>query len=152
QPRSWSLVVGRWSLVVGRWSLVVGRWWRTNDSDHVTYKLCHMRAAVVLLLCLASAAAACRRAVHERRLPLHGQVQSLEPQRRLVTLKHDEIKGFMPAMTMPYEVEERKALDGLAPGDVIDATLVVMLNGAHLTGIRKVGTAPLDAPPPEAPN
>ena len=44
--------------------------------------------------------------------------------KKLVTIKHEEVKGFMPAMTMPYEVKDAKALDGLAPGDLINATLV----------------------------
>ena len=30
---------------------------------------------------------------------------------------HEEIKGFMPAMTMPHEVRDLKVLDGLVPGD-----------------------------------
>ena len=69
-----------------------------------------------------------------------------------MTVKHEEIKGFMPAMTMPYEVADAKALDGLAPGDLINAKLVVFSNGAHLVEIKKVGTAPLEKPPAEAPN
>jgi protein SCO1 len=94
---------------------------------------------------------ACGGAADKRTFPLHGQVQSLEPGRKSVVVKHEEIKGFMPAMTMPYEVQEAQALTGLAPGDLIDATLVVISNGAYLTNIRKVGQAPLDKPPPEAP-
>ena len=31
----------------------------------------------------------------------------------------------MPAMTMPYKVKDAKQLDGIAPGDLINATLVV---------------------------
>ena len=58
----------------------------------------------------------------------------------------------MPAMTMPYEVEDVKALETLAPGDLINSSLVVFSNGAHLTTIKKVGTAPLEQPPVEAPN
>ena len=45
----------------------------------------------------------------------------------------------MPAMTMPYKVQDAKLLDGLAPGDLINATLVVVSNGAYLTTIKKVG-------------
>jgi hypothetical protein len=69
-----------------------------------------------------------------------------------VTVKHEEITGFMPAMTMPYEVADAKALDGLAPGDLINAKLIVFSNGAHLVDIRKVGTAPLEKPPADVPN
>jgi protein SCO1/2 len=111
-----------------------------------------MRAFVVLSLSLALASAACSKAPDQRTFTLQGQVQSLDTPRKLVTVKHEEITGFMPAMTMPYEVADAKALDGLAPGDLINAKLVVFSNGAHLVDIKKVGTAPLEKPPAEAPN
>jgi protein SCO1 len=94
---------------------------------------------------------ACSSRSDERSYALRGQVLALDAARQSVTIKHDEIKGFMPAMTMPYDVQNAKALDGLSPGDIVDATLVVFSNGAHLTSIKKVGTAPLPPPPPDAP-
>jgi protein SCO1/2 len=111
-----------------------------------------MRAHIVFSLCLALALSACNKQPDERTFTLQGQVQSLDPARKIVVVKHGEIKGFMPAMTMPYEVQEAKALDGLAPGDLVNATLVVLSNGAYLTNIKKVGTAPLEKPPDETPN
>jgi protein SCO1/2 len=87
----------------------------------------------------------------KRTFVLQGQVQSLGPARKSVVVKHEEIKGFMPAMTMPYEVQDANALNGLAPGDLINATLVVISNGAYLTDIKKVGQAPLEKPPADAP-
>lgn len=107
---------------------------------------------MVFSVCLALALSACNKQPDERAFTLQGQVQSLDPAMKIVVVKHGEIKGFMPAMTMPYEVQEAKALDGLAPGDLISATLVVLSNGAHLTNIKKVGTAPLEKPPAEAPS
>ncbi len=86
----------------------------------------------------------------DRRFMLQGQVQSIDAPRKLVVVKHEEIKGFMPAMTMPYEVEDAGALSALAPGDLITSTLVVFSNGAHLTNIKRVGTAPLEAPPAQS--
>jgi protein SCO1/2 len=100
---------------------------------------------------LALVAAACS-TPDQRTFTLQGQVLSLDSARKILVVKHEEIKNFMPAMTMPYEVQDVKALDGLAPGDLVNATLVVFSNGAHLTAIRKVGTAPLETPPAEAPN
>jgi protein SCO1/2 len=64
-----------------------------------------------------------------------------------VTLKHDDIPGFMPAMTMPYFVKNHRGLDGLAPGDIVDATLVVKGNEVYVEAIRKAGHAAL---PPDA--
>jgi protein SCO1/2 len=40
----------------------------------------------------------------------------------------------------------------LKAGDLINATLVVVSNGAYLSTIKKVGEAPLEKPPAEAPN
>jgi protein SCO1/2 len=103
-----------------------------------------MRSLSVLLMVLSIAGASCGTRSDERRYSLHGQVLSLDASRKSITLKHDEIKGFMPAMTMPYEVREEKALEGLAPGDVLDATLVVFTNGAYLTDVNRTGSAPLE--------
>ncbi len=102
---------------------------------------------VVFALCAIVALASCASPTTERRYQLDGQVVALEPARKLVTVNHGEIKGFMPAMTMPYDVQDAKLLDGLAPGDLINATLVVYSNGAYLTAIKKTGTKPLEKPP-----
>ena len=94
---------------------------------------------------------ACGNKPDERSYTLQGQVLSLDLAHKTVTVKHEEIKGFMPAMTMPYEAKDVKLLDGVAPGDLINATLVVFSNGAHLTSIKKVGSAPLEKQPADAP-
>ena len=109
-----------------------------------------MRAQLVLALSLA-AVLSCSRPPEQRSYALQGQIQSIDAPRKLLIVKHEEIKGFMPAMTMPYEVQDTKALDTLAPGDLINSRLVVFSNGAHLADIKKVGTAPLERPPAEAP-
>jgi len=106
---------------------------------------------ICLTLLLTLAAGACGTRQDRRSFPLHGQIQSIDAPRKLLIVKHEEVKGFMPAMTMPYEVEDPSAITQLAPGDLIDSTLVVYSNGAHLTQIKKVGTAPLEKPPAEAP-
>jgi len=111
-----------------------------------------MRSHIVFSLCLALAAAACRTPASERSFTLQGQVLSIDAPRKIVVVKHEDIKDFMPAMTMPYEVKEARLLEGLAPGDLITATLVVFSNGAHLTAIKKVGSAPLEQPPTAAAN
>jgi len=105
----------------------------------------------ILIAPLLLAAGACGNRADQRTFTLQGQVQSIDAPRKLVVVKHEEIKGFMPAMTMPYEVEDPAVLTQLAPGDLINSTLVVFSNGAHLTRVKRVGTAPLEKPPAEAP-
>jgi protein SCO1/2 len=78
--------------------------------------------------------------------PLKGQVISISADRSEATIKHEEIPGYMSAMTMPYKVPEAAALEGVQPGDLIEATVVVEPAGAHLERVTKVGQAPLPAP------
>ncbi len=86
---------------------------------------------------------------NERTFALHGQVQSITPDRQEALVKHGEIKGLMPAMTMPYRFGTKAELDALKPGDLIDGTLVIEQNDAFLTGVKKTGEAPIEKPPAE---
>jgi protein SCO1 len=95
-------------------------------------------------------AAACSPRTADRTFPVEGQVIAITPDRSEATVKHGEIKGLMPAMTMPYKIKERTELSAIKPGDVIDATLVLLENDAYLTKVRRIGEAPLEAPPAEA--
>jgi protein SCO1/2 len=96
-------------------------------------------------------AAACAAPAPKNTYTLHGQVLAIDTPRKTLNIKHGDIKGLMPAMTMPYTVRDTTLLTGLSAGDLIDATLIVESNDAYLSTIRKTGSAPLDAPPPEAP-
>jgi protein SCO1/2 len=80
-----------------------------------------------------------------RHYPLKGQVLAVDASVPEVTVKHEDIPGFMPAMTMAYRVPDRTLLDGLTPGDLITATLAVRDTEAHLEEIRKVGHADVAA-------
>jgi protein SCO1/2 len=83
-----------------------------------------------------------------RTYQLTGQVLVIKPEAREVLVKHDDIPGFMPAMTMPYTVNTVAILRNLEPGDLIRAELTVARDGSHLSAIARTGTAPLpeDAP------
>jgi len=89
--------------------------------------LTERRLAPILLACLL--APACQRqakAPGEQRYPLAGRVVKVDSAERTITIDHQDIPGFMPAMTMPFVVLERDvALLGRAgPGDSVTATLV----------------------------
>jgi Cu/Ag efflux protein CusF len=42
-----------------------------------------------------------------------------------VAVKHGDIPGFMPAMTMDYPVENREVLSRISVGDEIAATVYI---------------------------
>jgi protein SCO1 len=96
-------------------------------------------------------AAACNQTEPNRTFALQGQVLSIDAPRKTLTIRHDEIKGLMPAMTMPYSVRDENVMGGIAAGDLITATLVLESNDAYLSTIHKTGQASLPAPPAEAP-
>jgi protein SCO1/2 len=98
---------------------------------------------IIVLLALA---AACSRGPQPRQYELRGQILGIQPDTREVLIKHEDIQGFMPGMTMPFKVQDEKLLKGLAPGDLVSATLVVAETNAHLSTIKKTGHAELEVP------
>ena len=89
--------------------------------------------------------AACSTEPPAQQYELKGQILGIEPTRNEVLIRHDAIKGFMPAMTMPFTVKETALLSGKQPGDLVTATLVVTETTAHLSSLSRTGHAPLDA-------
>jgi protein SCO1 len=84
---------------------------------------------LLLLTCLCFTASCRRNRANEKRYDLKGKVVVVEPDKHLVTVSHDDIKGYMPAMTMPFTVPGESDLQILAPDDQITATLVI--DGSH---------------------
>lgn len=102
------------------------------------------RLFISFLLACVCFNASCWRNSNEKRYDLKGRVVVVEPEKHLVTVSHEEVKGFMPAMTMPFTVRSESDLQILAPEDQITATLVV--DGSHswledLIIVRQSGNA-----------
>jgi protein SCO1 len=99
------------------------------------------------LLIVLGLAAGCR--PEARQYPIRGQILAIGSTRTdgrtEVTVKHEDIPGFMPAMTMPYAVKDRGLLARLAPGDLFDGKLVLEGSDVYLSAIAKRGHAPLPA-------
>src|ERR1044071_817406 len=93
---------------------------------------------------VAIAVSACSRTPPAKEYQLTGQILDMKTETNEVLVKHEDIPGFMPAMTMPYKVEDGKLLADKQPGDLITATLVVGETEAHLSRIDKTGHAPVE--------
>ena len=102
--------------------------------------------AFFLILSLVMAACGGGASAERKEYRLEGQVLSVQPDHKQAVIRHEEIRGFMSAMTMPYDVKDPKEYESLAPGDLVTATLVVEPTKAYLEGVKKVGSAPLEAP------
>lgn len=87
-----------------------------------------VRLPILLLSVLISLGlvSACRRPKNTgSRYDFKGKVVSVEKDKQQVTVSHEEVKGYMPAMIMPFKLKDAWPLDVLGPGDQIAATLVV---------------------------
>lgn len=105
-----------------------------------------MRISAGFCLGVALLVGACGGPSDRREYKLQGQILTITPDHREANIKHEDIPGFMSAMTMPYKVRDTKEFEPLVPGDLINATLVVVSNDAYLKGVNKVGNAPLERP------
>src|SRR5512138_3452160 len=111
---------------------------------------------VSIALAVAVASAGCGQARQSREYPLKGQILAIgaarNDGRRELSVKHEDLPGFMPAMTMAYFVRTPALLDGLVPGDFITARLVVNGGEIYLDQVAKTGHAnlPADAKPVKA--
>lgn len=102
-----------------------------------------MRTRSIIALAAAIIGAACAAPAETRSYQLTGQLLVVKPETKEVLVRHEDIPGFMPAMTMPYVVKDEASLKGRAPGDLIKATLVVGDERAYLSEIVKTGAAPV---------
>jgi protein SCO1/2 len=94
-------------------------------------------------LVLAAAASACGGGPPPREFEIVGQVQAIAPEKGEVTIKHQDIKGFMPGMTMPFKAAAG-VLEGRKPGDLVTGTLVVGEVDVHISKLTVTGHRELD--------
>lgn len=79
------------------------------------------------------------------RYELRGRVVATDRQQGTITLEHDAIPGFMPAMTMPFNVRDAWVFDAATDGAVVRAALVVQGGASWLEEV--VVSTPADSSP-----
>jgi len=104
------------------------------------------RAALFASLLFAAFTLGCHSAP-EKHYPLQAEVISVEAQRGLIIVKHGDIPGLMPAMTMQYSVADPKQIENLQPGDKIKADLVVSESKGRLENIVLISKGNGTLPP-----
>lgn len=109
-------------------------------------RLTSLLAAIVLLTGGAWSEARAQPA-SERRVEVHGMILEVRPASRVFVISHDRIVGLMDSMTIPFEVRDAKDLQPLAPGAVVDFTLVLAPQGAYADSIRVRRYEPADQDP-----
>ncbi|MEK6283565.1 MAG: SCO family protein [Acidobacteriota bacterium] len=87
--------------------------------------------SVILILATVTASAliGCKRqptlSANAKRFDLKGKVVSVEKSQYTVTIAHEDIKDYMPAMTMPFKVKDNWVFEVVKPGDRVGAAYIV---------------------------
>jgi len=92
-------------------------------------------AAIIGSILLALVFQAAGRPV-EQRHAASGLVLSIDRVHRTIVVSCDAIPGYMETMVMPFSVHSAAELDNLAPGSMIDFTLVVDKNFSHVENVK----------------
>ena len=100
-----------------------------------------LRSITAAIVALAAGSMGCQRQAQQYQL--NGQILAVDPTRQELTIKHQDIPGFMPGMTMAFKVFEPRLMDGRTPGELVTATLVVKGTEAHLRNLSRTGFVPV---------
>ena len=87
--------------------------------------------------------AGCSRGTPPRQFPITGQIIAVHADRRELTIKHGDIEGLMPGMTMTFPVVPPTLIDGRVAGDLVSGTLELGDQGARIVALTRTGSAPL---------
>jgi len=77
-----------------------------------------------------------------------GVVRALMPEKKEVTIAHEEIPGYMVAMTMDFAVTNAAELTGLMPGDSVTFRMTVTKDDGWIDQIKRTGVTNAPPPPP----
>lgn len=94
------------------------------------------RWLVLVAAMTASSSAMCARNDGERpsgvqaaTYTVNGVVKSIDAADKSILIKHEDIPGFMPAMTMLFELKDAEQVKGIAAGDKVTFTFSNEGNG-----------------------
>jgi protein SCO1/2 len=69
--------------------------------------------------------------------PIKGKVVAVNLDKQTVRIDHEDIPGAMQAMTMDFDVEDRKLLKGLKPGDKVEGRVKKDAGKFIITELKK---------------
>jgi protein SCO1/2 len=81
---------------------------------------------------------ACQRAPQREVFTAHGVVKDIIERDNTIRISHDDIPGFMNAMTMDFAVKDRAVFANVQADDKIQFTLEKTADGVYITAIQPV--------------
>jgi protein SCO1 len=77
-----------------------------------------------------------------------GVVVAVTPAEKIIRIRHEEIPGYMDAMTMPFEVKDTNELAGVSAGDTVAFRMLVTDTDGWIDQIKKLEVDPTVNPLP----
>ena len=81
---------------------------------------------------------------NEQRFIVRGMVREIAG--KTAVIKHEEIKNYMPAMTMPFTARNTNEIRFLKPGDAVSFRLNVKGDESWIDQVRKANVSPMELP------
>jgi protein SCO1/2 len=75
-----------------------------------------------------------------RAFSARGLIRSIAPDFKTMIVRHEDIPGFMPKMTMEFDVRDTNEVRGLAAGDTIIFMVKANEEDSWIEGIKRAGT------------
>ena len=102
---------------------------------------------LVIISLLAVLAVACK---SEKRTTyqVKGVIKEVAADRMQARIEHENIPGYMEAMTMMFDVKNSNELANLAPNDQVLFSMIVTENDGWIEKVKKIGTVVDTNPPP----
>ena len=88
---------------------------------------------------------------NQRTFQVKGVVREIIPERKKIKITHEEISGYMEAMTMMLDVKDAKELIGLQAGDSLSFRMVVTEDDGWIDQLKKLDEPRTPLPPAQPP-
>ena len=109
---------------------------------------------IVLAGCVALALLGCGRSTNSEEGADHydtrGVVRGFSPDRSTIEIQHENIPGYMPAMTMPFVTRDPKQIADLKTGDAISFRMAVTQKDFWIENVKKIGREDVNVAEPTA--
>src|SRR5207249_11120167 len=73
-----------------------------------------------------------------RTYEVRGRIVGIAPRQEAIIVEHEEVPGYMPAMTMPFALKAPSLIAGCNVGDGIQFRLVVTQSDSWIDQVHKV--------------
>src|SRR5439155_7271829 len=97
---------------------------------------------LLLAACVALALLACERSTNSDERGDHydtrGVVRGFSPDRSTIEIQHENIRGFMPSMTMPFVARDPKQIADLKTGEAISFRMAVTQKDFWMENVKRI--------------